>query len=621
MCGIAGILSLSDNPVPAQFLPGLMDALRHRGPDAEGTYITDRIALGHRRLSIIDLSTAANQPMADSSGRYRLVFNGELYNFRDVKQKLKGYPFSTNSDSEVLVAAYAAWGPACLAEFAGMFAFAVWDEQEKSLFIARDRMGVKPLYYFRNDNYLLFSSEVRALLQSGMVPRKLNEAAVADYLHYQSVSSPFSVIQDVYQLEAGCWLLIKGGETTKEKYWDITKVRSDVDTDDRAQVRAQVLCLLRKSVERRLISDVPLGAFLSGGIDSATIVGLMSEASTSPVNTFTIGFDEKQYDESEFAGIVARKFNTRHTLVKLQPSVFPDELPNALDAMDVPSGDGINTYVVSKAIRKSGLTVALSGVGGDELFAGYPFFKQYLKLKKVDSAWPALWPLRHTGASVLSLKKTTRNDRYRQLLRTTENSIAGFYPVFRQILSPGMIRRLTRLETGSSSTNLEKQLHDLASCIDDYPLLSQVSIAEYIGYTQNTLLKDTDQMSMAVALEVREPFFDHELVQFVLNIPDRHKYPEYPKQLLVESMNGLLPREIVHRPKQGFLFPWNVWMRGELRNFCDALIVRACQRPFIRGDALMDYWRRFLRNDGTIRWMELWLFIILEHWLETNNVD
>jgi asparagine synthase (glutamine-hydrolysing) len=618
MCGIAGIVSFSHTVNLHVTIRQMTDAMAHRGPDADGFFVQDGVALGHRRLSIIDLSAAANQPIADYTGRYQIIFNGEIYNFREVKKLLPDYPFRTNSDTEVLLAAYSTWGAGCLQYIKGMFLFVIYDTQDKIVFIARDRMGVKPLYYFLNDQYLLYASEIRGILASGLVPKQINTTAIREFLSYQSVGFPDSPIQNIKQLEAGCYLTVRGNKTEIKKYWDIACNTVEFDFNDATAVKKEVRSLLSKAVERRLISDVPLGAFLSGGIDSSAVVGLMAEVSNSRPNTFTIGFTEKDFDESAYAEIIAKKFNTNHNTVLLKPTAFLEELTNALNAMDTPSGDGINTYVVSKAIKNSGLTVALSGVGGDELFAGYPFFKTWLKLRKLQPAWAGSKWLRQGVAGVLG--NSGKNSRIKQMLNAPENSIRYFYPEFRRILSPALLQSLT-CWNDNESTLLEKYLATYSKDIEKFPLLSQVSIAEYLGYTQYTLLKDTDQMAMAVSLEVREPFFDHDLLEFVLAIPDTLKYPTYPKQLLVESLQGLLPDEIVHRKKQGFLFPWSVWMKNELRSFCESRLQQVAQRDFINGKNLMRYWKRFLQNDKTVRWMELWLFVILEYWMEKNGVE
>ena len=601
----------------------MTDAIAHRGPDSDGFFLDREMALGHRRLSIIDLSSAANQPFRDPSGRYTMVFNGEMYNYQEVKPLLTGYPFHTSSDTEALLAAYIAWGPACLERFRGMFAFAIWDSQERELFLTRDRMGVKPLYYYTDENHFLFSSEQRSLLASGLVPRKISTGAVVSYFHYQSVGSGHTIIEGVQELEAGAWLRIKTGRMEKKIYYDVSQAACREDYGDINKVHGRISELMLQSVTRRLVSDVPVGAFLSGGIDSSAVVGLMAQASPAKPNTFNIAFEEKEYDESKYADMVARKFNTNHTRMLLKPTALLDELHNALDAMDTPSGDGINTYLVSKAIRKHGMTVALSGVGGDELFAGYPIFSQYLQLQQNRWLWKIPAALR-AGISGVTLPGSGGNKkgRMRQILNAPGCSIDQVYPVLRQIFSNRQIQQLTRLgEKGPLTNTLQQELLSKKEYIDRLPYLSQLSVAEYLGYTQHTLLKDTDQMSMAVSLEVREPFFDQDLVEYVLGVPDRIKKPVYPKSLLVESLKPLLPHEVVFRKKKGFLFPWSNWLKNELFSFCDSHIRSMAGRPFIKGNELISCWERFVKGDENVRWTEVWLFIVLDYWMEKNNIE
>ncbi|HVS95270.1 MAG TPA: asparagine synthase (glutamine-hydrolyzing) [Puia sp.] len=617
MCGISGAFDSSQPGALPSLIRRVNNALAHRGPDAEGFLVEGPLALGHRRLSIIDLSTAANQPFEDASRRYVMVFNGEIYNFKEIRSRIPEYPFRTSGDTEVVIAAFAKWGPACLDQLKGMFAIAIWDRKEESLFLARDRFGVKPLYYFHDGGRLLFASEIRAILASGWVPRRINKPALTDYLKYQAFVSPLTIVDGVLEVPAGSYMTYKEDRLAKKVYWDITRQKMDVGQDI-TQIRRRIRELLYQSVERRLVSDVPLGAFLSGGIDSSAVVAIMSQVNPSATNAFTIAFDEKEYNELPYAELVARKFRVNHSRVLLRPADFLEKLPAALDAMDTPSGDGLNTYIVSDAIKKDGMTVALSGIGGDELFAGYPQFKQFYSLRRRaglfdHSAW-----LRKAATAFIPASDQ-RKTRIRQLLSAPASDIAHIYPAFRQIQTSHSLSRLMDNRIEEANT-LEQALLERQPAIVDFEPLSQVSIAEYLGYTQSVLLKDTDQMGMAVSMELREPFFDNDLVEYVLNVPDRFKYPAYPKQLLVESLDGLLPDEIVFRKKQGFVIPYDIWMRNELKRFCAERIANLADRDLFSGAALPKYWKQYLAGDRNIRWMDVWVFIVLEYWLEKNEV-
>lgn len=620
MCGIAGILHLNNQPADKEVIQRMTNAMAHRGPDADNIFVEGEIALGHRRLSIIDLSDTANQPFTDHSGRYVIVFNGEIYNYKEVKALLPDYPFRTASDTEAIIAAYDRWGIKCVDQLKGMFAFAIWDRQENTLTLVRDRLGVKPIYYYQDEKHFIFASEIRSILATGLVKRKINTVGLLEYFSYQSVGSPLSPVDGIRQLMAGSWIKIRNGAVQQKQYWDATTIRKNFDFSNSTDIQKKIRELLTKSVERRLVSDVPVGAFLSGGIDSSVVVGLMAEVSRTRLDTFTVAFGEKEFNESEYAAIVAKKFHTRHTNINLRPATLLDELENALNAMDTPSGDGINTYVVSKAIREAGITVALSGIGGDELFAGYPFFTSYQKLQKGAFLYKGTGGLRHAIAALLLQKGNSRKERVQQLFTAPSPAIENVYPIFRQIITPRLIQQLTTLPY-NRSTALISALKESKENLKPLPLLSQVSVAEYMGYTQQTLLKDTDQMSMAVSLEVREPFFDHELVEFVLAVPDPIKQPIYPKSLLVESLKPLLPDEIVHRKKQGFLFPWKLWMKKELRSFCEEQLKALAAYSFINEAELKKYWNRFVNNDASVRWTEIWLFVVLSYWLQKNGIE
>lgn len=593
--------------------------LAHRGPDAEGVYIDDGIALGHRRLSIIDLSDDANQPMTDASGRYVLVFNGEIYNYQSVKAALPDYPFRSKSDSEVILAAYARWGAACLDRLNGMFAFAIWDRERSELFVARDRLGVKPFYYYMAPGIFVFASELRAILASGLAEAKLNPAGARNFLMYQSVYAPLTIVKDVLRLMPGEYGVLKDGHFERNVYWRIERAPRPDAVDDPDAVRKQIRALLADSVEIRMLSDVPLGAFLSGGIDSSAIVGLMSECSTQPVNTFSINFEEPEFDESRYSSLIARRFNTRHTPLVVRAADFLDTLTDALDALDTPSGDGFNSYLISRITRNAGISVALSGIGGDELFAGYPSFLYWLRLRR-QWWWHLPTGIRRPVASMLGhFDQHARLMRLSDILSARSPLIEEIYPSIRQVLAPAQTQVL--LPGSEPLTDpVKEMLAARRTELEQLPLLSQYTIAELLGYACNVLLKDTDQMSMASALEVREPFFDYRLIEYVIHVPDHIKHPHFPKKLLVESLGSLLPDEIVHRPKKGFSLPWKLWLRHELRDWCQERINNLCDRPAFNADAVRRVNKHFYQSAGGNSWMQVLQMAALEDWLERNDI-
>ena len=617
MCGIAGIVGLQSKDVSSSKIRQMSNSLAHRGPNAEGFFVDDSVAFGHRRLSIIDLAETANQPLFDAAGRFAVILNGEIYNYREVKQTLADYPFRTESDTEVILAAYVKHGADCLSLLNGMFAFAIWDNKRKELFVARDRLGVKPLYYsITNDGAFVFASEIRAILDSDLVPRELNEHAVSEYLMYQSVYAPQTIVKNIFQLPAGSFGMFANSEFRIRSYWQIEKNRTNEEFKDEKAVKAKVKDLLLGSIERRMISDVRLGAFLSGGIDSSAVVALMSAVSEQPVDTFSVTFGEKEFDESRYSNLIAKKFNTRHTSVCLTPGDFLEELPNALRVTDSPSGDGLNTYIVSKATKRSGITVALSGLGGDELFAGYSYFFNWLKTRNgVLPMIPAF--VRKPIGMVLANSSKSRYQRIAEILKADELSLSNTYPMFRQVMSQRSAHDLYR--NGHGDLAIQEVLNRKANDINRFPLLSQLSIAELLGYTQNVLLKDTDQFGMASALEIREPFFDYLLVEYVLQIPDKIKFNGYPKSLLVESIAPMLPDEIVHRKKMGFVLPWEKWMRNELSELCRARIDRLGGCGLFDAQKLMKKWNAFLSGSKGVAWSELWHLVVLSDWLERNK--
>ncbi len=624
MCGIAGIHGLDGLSDPEGTVRRMTNAIAHRGPDAEGIRRLGNSVLGHRRLSIIDLSPESNQPFASSDGRYTIAFNGEIYNYRELKRELDSVQWRTGSDTEVLLAAYARWGEECLHRLQGMFALAIHDGATDEMFVARDRMGIKPLYWYQDDARVLFASEVRALLATGLVPRKLDPNALVDHLRYQTVHAPATMVQGVRMLEAGHWMRLRNGSITKRCWYDLVgAAKAEVRDLPLNEVHREVRERLSRAVEKRLVSDVPFGAFLSGGIDSSVIVGLMAQSSSAPVHTFSVIFNEPKFSEEKYARIVADRFRTEHTAIRLKPEDMLRMLPDALAAMDHPSADGPNTYVVSKVTKEAGITMALSGLGGDEVFAGYPVFERSLALLKKRWVTDVPLTLRALAASVAyGLRPSIATAKMGELLRLPHFEVSDTYPISRLTFGDRDLKGYFH-EAALPDNVVHAIMHDLLVDRDgtDLPLLSQVSLGELNTYLQNVLLRDTDQMSMAHALEVRVPFLDHELVEFVLGVSDSMKYPHTPKKLLVDALGDLLPREIVDRPKMGFTLPWELWMRNELRGFCEDRMQRLDQRTYFRHGAISGAWQRFLARDPRINWSRVWSLVVLEDWLERNGIE
>ena len=627
MCGIAGILSenLSAEQIK-QIVIKMNASLAHRGPDHNGIWETEGVCLGHRRLSIIDLSENANQPFFSSNKRHVIVYNGELYNYRELKLELQRsaqgsnevpHFFKTASDTEVVLAAFLRWGKDCLRHFHGMFAFAIYDTQEKKLFAARDRMGVKPFYYhFSNDGFL-FSSEIRAILHCGLKNFSLNTAALAEYVMYQTVYAPKTIVKGIQMLLPGHYLEYQKGKAELTQYYDLNKIQAQ-EILPYEQICAKVNELLALAVQKRMVSDVPFGAFLSGGIDSSAVVGLMSKVSSEKIQTFHVSFDESEFSESVYAKQIAKKFNTEHHEIKLQPNDFLSQLPEALKAMDHPGGDGPNTYIVSKATRNVGITMALSGIGGDELFAGYDVFKRMDELSK--KTWLNAIPqfARKAAGQVIRKKSNSvGGDKKAELLAEKEITFASAYLLSRSLFTQKDLIKL--LPNGDPFEQITKIVNAVGGKKDH--LLSTVSLCEMQTYLQNVLLRDTDQMSMAVALEVREPFLDHKLIEYVLGIKDEWKYPHTPKKLLTDSLGDLLPSEIINRPKMGFTLPWKEWMKNELKTLCEENIQELGKRDLLNEKGLNELWNAFLMGDPKVSWSRIWHLVVLNNWIKENKLD
>ncbi len=625
MCGINGIYNIRKLKDPQSLIANMNLASKHRGPDYTGVYSDENVILGHNRLSIIDLQESSNQPFISDDGNLIMVFNGEVYNFQEIKKILKDYPYKTNSDTEVVLAAYQKWGKACVNHFNGMFAFAIWDKKESSLFIARDRMGIKPLYYYDNFEQFAFSSEIRSLLTLPFIEKKINEDALVDYLRYATVHAPRTMVNGIQCLMPGHYLVLNEDGISTHQYWDINLHHSSESFNQSYdQIKTRTKDLFFQAVERRLVADVPFGAFLSGGIDSSAVVAAMSEVSTQKVKTFAITFDEAEFSEAKFAQQVADKYKTEHHEIRLKPEDFLKDLPNAINSIDHPSMDGPNSYVVSKATKDAGVTMALSGLGGDEVFGGYDIFKRAHSL--LDKKWMMSFPIavrKTLGRGLKLAKPGISSDKIVKTITSKYLELPYYYPINREVMDDEAIHKILKFHDFPENTVHEILQHGIGvgTVGAKVPFLSRVSYAEMNTYMQNVLLRDTDQMSMAHALEVRVPFLDHQLVEYIYGVRDDFKYPSTPKKLLVESLGDLLPSEIVNRPKMGFTFPWEQWMKNELKSYSKTGLDHLKNLSFFEERALDDIWINFLKGNKKITWSRVWHLVVLGHWLKANNIN
>ena len=633
MCGIFGIVARNGR-VPVGVLERGTASLAHRGPDDSGTIVlrdatfNDEIGLGNRRLAILDLSPLGHQPMHDAEGNW-IVFNGEIYNFRDVRRELEhvGASFVSNSDTEVVLKAYARWGEECLAKFRGMFALAIWDARLHRLFLARDPMGIKPLYYVQSGAYFLFASEVRTLLGTGLVRRRIDSAGLINYLTFGSAYDPLTLVEGVRAVPPGHTLTWEGGTLRESSYWDLvdeSSVQNSPTHSARNEKQAveQLQPALEEAVRLQLVSDVPVGVFLSGGIDSSALVSILSRSGVT-ASTFSIVFREADFSEAQHSRAIAARFHTDHHEINVSQSDVLSAIPDALGAMDLPTMDGINSYFVSRETRRAGVKVALSGLGGDEVFAGYASFRTLPRIERWTSPWKRVpRALRGSVASVFRAVSPT-SDQNRKLASLARANGRILHPYFltRMLFTPDQRDLLyPNVDVGMANAAAASQCEGLQRARSLDPI-NRVSYLESRCYMLNTLLRDADVMSMSQGLEVRVPLIDHLLAKSVLALPGKWKVNGTPKKLLVEALAGSLPDEIVHRPKRGFTLPFEHWMRQELRPELEPVLrkKRLEDGPLgglLKADQVERVWKSFL--DGETSWSRPWSLYVLQRWCELH---
>jgi asparagine synthase (glutamine-hydrolysing) len=625
MCGICGKVYFdAQRTITRAELEQMSRTLAHRGPDGEGIWIDGHVGLAHRRLAIIDLRAVAGQPMSNEDGSIWLTFNGEIYNFQELRVELKarGHVFRTSSDTEVIVHAYEEYGRACLSRFRGMFAFALWDARTRTLFLARDRVGKKPLYYYRGHDRFVFGSEIKALLTDPAVPREPDPIALDHYLALQYIPAPLTAFRGVYKLPAAHWLALHDGHIEIGRYWHLRYTpKRPLSMRD---ATAELQCRLAEAVRLRLVSDVPLGAFLSGGVDSSAVVAHMARAMDSPVRTFSVGFAEAVFDERPFARMVAESYGTAHAELVVEAPVV-DILPRLVWHYDEPLGDAsaVPSYAIA-ALTRQHVTVALNGDGGDENFAGYDRYITARLLRHGDviplpvrracaamlRRLPVDWPQRRSPlgrlVKIAAIMAQTPARRYARLG-------GHFLPEERQRVYTDAFRAAVA-ESDPEGVFVNVFARSDTDDWTDTALNADVNL-----YLADDLLVKMDRATMAHSLEARSPFLDHVLMEYVASLPPSFKLAGFQKKrVLKASLRGLVPGAVLDRPKMGFCAPIMTWFRNGLREMAyDVLLApRATQRDYFRPQAVAELLDAHCRGEANYG-VYLWDLLVLELWHRT----
>ena len=630
MCGIIGFLTSKAIYIPEyEILKKMQDVLVHRGPDDVGEYIhplDERgpyVFLGHRRLSIIDLA-GGHQPLSNENGTVWVIFNGEIYNFQELREKLKGkgHQFRTSSDTEVIAHAYEEYKENCFQYFNGMFAIGIWDEKGNRLVLARDRLGKKPLYYSHINETLLFASELKAIMLYPSFPRKVDPFSLMKYLFYEFIPCPHTIFKDAKKIPAASYLIWDKKGIEVRPYWSPFDPQKGENILSEAEAELRMMELFKESVKRRLISDVPLGVFLSGGIDSSAITALAQSEVPGKVKTFSIGFEDPSFDESKYATLASQYIGTEHHEQTMTPTDLLNIVPGLPDILDEPMADAsiLPTYLLSKFTRKY-VTVALGGDGGDELFAGYPTYlahkfaqryEQILRFFHPTSTFLAgLLPVSDDNISFdFKVKKFLSGIPYPDGIR---NSVwLGSFPFSEneKILSQEIHPQFNR----------EKLVEEISLYEKEYPRDDRMTKLQYLDmklYLQESILVKVDRASMACSLEVRAPFLDYELVEFAMGLPLKLKLKGFtPKYILKKAMKNWLPDEVINRPKKGFGIPIAKWVKGPLKELFGDLLSpdRIGREGFLNPDYVTPLLRDHLIGKRDNR-KQLWTLLVWELWL------
>lgn len=622
MCGFVGEFKFNGQNVDENTLNKMRDCLQHRGPNDSGAFCQGSIGLGFRRLSILDLSPAGHQPMSNEDGTVWIVFNGEIYNFQELRLELekKGHKFKSNTDTETIIHLYEEEGEQCLQKLRGMFAFAIWDSRRQQLFIARDRIGKKPLKYYIDNDGIVFASELKAILKHPRVSKEPDPLAIHHYLTLQYVPAPLTGFKNIRKLKPAHYLLIKKNHIEERKYWDLNFNLKKQKSEE--EWKCDILKSFEESVKLRLISDVPLGAFLSGGIDSSAVVGMMAKHSAKPVKTFSIGFNEATHNELPYARMIAKQFGTDHTEFIVEPKAV-DILPKIAYHYEEPYADSsaLPTYYLSEMTRRY-VTVALNGDGGDENFAGYERYPIFLFADQMRRIVP--FPIRRGLKSIAGIVQrvhpTTLTDRGLRFLSSLENDPARRYLEYMQYFSDESKSAIYHPEF-LSQTQKQRTTDLMAEKFNESgtkDALDQLLYADIMSYLPDDLLVKVDIASMAVSLEARSPLLDHIFMELAASIPASFKVCGNQKKLIFRNaLRGFIPDQILDRRKMGFGVPIEHWFRGSLNGYIREHLLdgRFARRNIVKQQFVSELVEKHTK--GKINYAnQLWALLMLELWFE-----
>jgi len=618
MCGIVGIWDYN-NKISSQVLEKMRDSLSYRGPDDSGIFIDEKnnVGLGHRRLSIIDLSSMGHQPMIDKD--LIIVFNGEIYNFKQVKEELenKGHKFSTNSDTEVILKSYREWGRGAIDKFRGMFSFAILDKQKEKLILYRDRAGVKPLYYYFDKSLFIFASEIKAIISHPKVKKELNFNSLSLFLQFGYIPEPHSIFKNIYKLEPGHFLEIdRNKKIKKDKYWDVIdfylKEVKDIDEGDAIDELENILV---ESFKLRLVSDVPVGIFLSGGVDSSLVATLLARNTNYPLETFTIGFQEQEYNESEYAKKIADYLGIKHREIICTEKEAMDIIPKLPDIYDEPFGDtsAIPTYLLSRFTRNY-VKASLSADAGDEIFCGYAHYKLINDIFHRINTIPSIFlnpVLFSWGANLNFLKYSNLQNRVKKINKAIENK-KDVEHVFRSINSHWLKDEIPGL--------LNKDFSSVKTFFNDFDrvknldLITQMQAIDFKTYLCSDFLTKVDRATMAVGLESREPLLDQNIIEYAAQLPLKFKYPN--KYILRKILSKYLPKDLFERPKKGFTAPIDIWFKGKLKPLLgEYLDPKKIKKDNIFNNQIILN-ELTLFNKGLVSINRIWPILIFQMWKE-----